>query len=210
MSTDKNAFDTWLKKALYRDLGFRALFWVCISVAAALVAMRHGQLPAVAYFQQVAKSIAPLLNIFSTLALIVVLIGLMFKDLEYADDARFGHTTAFGKFGGGVRRTAGDLSLWVLGAVVALLSAATVAVIAEVRSGEFELRELPLLIRMYALVHGMFVLLAGFNILVRREAAPLALFPDAPERCKRPLAIAIIYLLTVAGLIIYVAPSTFG
>jgi len=104
MSTDKNTFDSWLKKALYRDLGFRALFWVCISVAAALVAMRHGQLPAVAYFQQVAKSIAPLLNIFSTLALIVVLIGLMFKDLEYADDARFGQTTAFGKFGGGVRR----------------------------------------------------------------------------------------------------------
>ncbi|MCC6964085.1 MAG: hypothetical protein IT585_12595 [candidate division Zixibacteria bacterium] len=180
MSTDKNRFDSWLKEDLYRDIIYRVFLWASISGSAVYLATGLGQLAAVEYFEQVGKGIMPLLNIVGTIALILLLLAMMFKDLEYVDDFHFGQARVIGCIGGFVRRTAGDLSLWVLGAVVAIFTSASVAVFAEATTLGLGLQAVLQLTRFYALILLMFLGIACLSVLVRREEPPTSSLRTAP------------------------------
>lgn len=136
MALDKNDFDDFLKDKPWRDLVFRAVVWFAISGAAAYLALHKG-VRALLFLDRVAASVAPLVNLVGTFAVLLTVPAVAFKDLEFVAPGTWGQDTRRGRMGGVVRRLAGDLLLWTLGAFTALLSAIGVAAAIEgVKEGD--------------------------------------------------------------------------
>lgn len=127
MALDKNYFDDRLKDKPWRDLVFRATVWFAISGVAAYLALNNG-VTAFAFLERMVKSVGPLVNKIGTVAVILAAPALALKDLEHVAPDKWGQNTRRGRWGGAIRRLAGDLLLWTLGAFSTLLSAITVAV----------------------------------------------------------------------------------
>lgn len=127
MALDKNYFDDRLKDKPWRDLAFRAAVWFAISGIAAHVALNSG-VSALAFLERVAKSVGPLAKMIGTAAVLLAAPALALKDLEHVAPDEWGQDTYRGRWGGVLRRLAGDLLLWTLGAFSTLLSAIAVAV----------------------------------------------------------------------------------
>jgi len=128
MSTDVNDFDQYLKKRLYRDLLFRTLVWFGVSMATGLLAIYLGGSSALSYFERVGNTLAPLVNSIGVGALLFCVVALFLKDLEHVSKSAATVAATRGMLGGFVRRFAGDISLWTLGAVITMLSAMILAV----------------------------------------------------------------------------------
>jgi len=122
MSTDKTWFDDKLKTNLFLDVGFRAAVWLGIS----MVALKHatgrpGFSPAEA-FKASLENLMPVVSDVLRVAIVVCAAALILKDLEHVAPDTWGQQTKKGRLGGLVRRLAGDLSTWILGALVTLLA----------------------------------------------------------------------------------------
>ena len=128
MGMDKTKADEYLKDEPWRDLTFRAVLWLVISGVASLVAFQRG-LSALDVLDRTAQSIGPLVNLVGTFAVFLALPALALKDLEFLCPSAWGQESRRGRAGGWVRRLAGDLMLWTLGAFTALLSAVGTAVL---------------------------------------------------------------------------------
>lgn len=128
--TDKTWFDDWLKQPLYRDITFRVVVVALIAGIATWYVVAKRGLPIAAYFRQFTDTVAPLVNTVGSMGVALCVVALMFKDLEAIRPDKFGQTTSVGKVAGVVRRMAGDLSLWTLGALVTLLVCGGVAALA--------------------------------------------------------------------------------
>lgn len=81
MALDKNWFDEFLKEKPRPDLVFRGRVWLFISIVAATHATRHGVTPN-GFLGRVTSSLAPLANALGTLALLLCIPALAFKDLD--------------------------------------------------------------------------------------------------------------------------------
>jgi DMSO/TMAO reductase YedYZ heme-binding membrane subunit len=129
MSTDVNAFDQYLKNCLYRDLLFRTIVWLGVSLATGFLVITFGGSTALSYFERVGKTLAPLVNSIGVGGLLLCLLALFLKDLEFVSKNAKTIAATRGMLGGFVRRLAGDISLWTLGALVAMLSAMIIALL---------------------------------------------------------------------------------
>ncbi|WP_103308081.1 MULTISPECIES: hypothetical protein [unclassified Pseudomonas] len=195
MSTDKNRFDDWLKQNLVRDLVFRALVWLIISIIAAYFAIHTLNIPPLDYLDRMGKSLGRLVNSLGSVSILLCLPALMFKDLEASVKNPRRKAFMGGCFAGVVRRLAGDLSLWTLGAIITLSSSfLLVATIVELKSSDY----LPL---------GVFIATAimmiggigAINFFVRRSA------PTPLTTCtNNPLALSIVYGIATALLVFIV------
>lgn len=117
MSTDTTRFDKCLKKELWRDLLFRLLLWVLVSIGACYVAVGKNNISILDNFRKVGEGSLPLINFGGCIVLILCFVALYLKDVEVLG----GSVKKFASeniIAGLVRRIAGDFSLWVIGALV--------------------------------------------------------------------------------------------
>lgn len=173
MATDTNAFDAYLKKYLHRDILFRIVIWSVIAAATAAYAVRDTQFSGFDYFNKAAVLLLPLLNTFGAVSVFLVLVALYFKDAEHINPKQYGQDTKIGKVGGFFRRLAGDISLWVIGTVISLLTALTSAVILAMRSGSITARDCVAIAYMYGLFMVLLAVMSVLNVLARRAEPPL-------------------------------------
>ncbi|WP_454241415.1 hypothetical protein [Pseudomonas sp. HLS-6 TE3448] len=109
-----------LKQSPFRDVCFRAFVFVVIASVATLTGIKH--FDPLAYLDGVGRSVAPMLNIMGSIALILCIPALMTKDLEVALRNAQYRAMARGRLAGLSRRLASDLTLWSLGALIGLLT----------------------------------------------------------------------------------------
>lgn len=195
MSTDVNNFDSWLKTKLYRDLIFRSVIWLGFSFATGYLAVYRGVSP-IEYFDRIKNSISPLVNIVGTFSLLLCVLALMLKDLEATlGCSRLVYATR-GHLSGLIRRLAGDLSLWTLGAFVTLISTVALLIVkADISQSDYVPAGLLTLVLL------MFIaFISTANVFVRRNGpTPLV------GVTNNPLVIAIIYIIFLATLIFNLA-----
>lgn len=122
MATDKTWFDEKLKSNLFLDIGFRVIIWFAISLIALSHASRSADFSPVVAFQRSMEGLLPVISDVTRLAFVMCVGALMLKDLEHVAPARWDQSTTIGKLGGVIRRLGGDLSTWILGALITLLA----------------------------------------------------------------------------------------
>lgn len=165
MSTDKNEFDANLKKNLAKDLIFRGVVWTTISMVAAFFGITQNQLTPIEYLEKTLITLAPMINTVGIASFILCLLAMAFKDIEEMSKNESWKKAASGTFGGLVRRLAGDVSLYTLGALIAMFSTMIVYCILEPTSK----KDLYELLKLSAPLIVFFLFMAFANILVRRE-----------------------------------------
>lgn len=195
MSTDKNLFDDYLKKNLVRDLVFRALVWLVISGIAAYFAIHTLNIQPLDYLDRMGKSLGRLVNSVGSVSILLCLPALMFKDLEASVKTPGYKAFMGGCFAGAIRRLAGDLSLWTLGAIITLSSSfLLVATIVKLQSSDY----LPLFVFTATAVM-MIAGIGAINFLVRRSA------PTPLMTCtNNPTVISVVYGVITASLVFIV------
>jgi uncharacterized membrane protein (Fun14 family) len=194
MAVEKTRFDDWLKENLWRDLIFRSFIWVSIASLASYFTLAIDAVDANNYFKSQTNSAFRLSRVFGTIAILLGLVAMMFKDMEVLSPNMWGRNTMLGGVGGFFRRLAGDLTLWTLGVLVAVLLAITVyGVIASGATwGDWAIFSF-----FYLLVAAMCLAVAFLNVYVRRAE------PFLSEKLKNPLAVGIGYVAAIVGFPIY-------
>lgn len=173
MATDKTAFDDFLKQRLHRDILFRILVWASIAGLTASYASRDKAFTTVAYLQKTANALMPVVNTIGVAAIVLSVIALILKDLDHVAPVRWGQSTIAGRIGGAVRRLAGDLGLWVVGALVTLLSAVTFLTLDAYRANALTPDNVQAIFVMYLVFMMFLAIIAVVNVLVRRSKPPL-------------------------------------
>lgn len=191
MSTDKNEFDDWLKSKLYRDLIFRAIVWALISTLAAYYAIAVMAIDPLDYLDRMGKSIVKLVNSLGSAALLLCIPALLFKDLEETVERQESKDRMKGRFAGVIRRLAGDLSLWLLGATVTMMFSFLV-VATQVK---IECKEYGVIAIFIVTLLMLIIVSGGMNIFVRR-AGP------SPLLCltRNPTVIVLIHVAFMLAL----------
>lgn len=122
MSTQASKFEEALKQSLSKDLIFRIVVWSVISWTGAYLSLQYFAVEPLDYLNNLGKSILRLLNILGTFSLIMSIPALMSKDMEQAlSNPQYKEWTC-GWIAGFIRRVAGDMALWSLGATVTLIT----------------------------------------------------------------------------------------
>lgn len=129
MSTDKTWFDDKLKSNLFYDLGFRALVWLSIAFFIFRHASKKADFSPVDAFIASQESLLPVVFDVMLVCFAFCVPAMLLKDLEHVAPKHWGQDTFAGKAGGLIRRLAGDLTLWILGAQVSLLASLGVLVV---------------------------------------------------------------------------------
>lgn len=198
MATDKTWFDDWLKGNLFLDVGFRVLIWTAI----VLVTFRHaaGQVgfSPIAIFENSFKGLLPVMVDVVRVSIILCLLALILKDLEHVAPEKWGQGTLIGRAGGVVRRLAGDLSLWTIGALVTLMASVGILVFYIYRSGSWSAEVSSFTITM-ALV--MLVSIAIFSVVsvwARRDVALVSSHAKFLETFNTPWKVVLFYLAWIA------------
>ncbi|EUB87707.1 hypothetical protein [Pseudomonas sp. GM30] len=191
MATDKNDFDDWLKHKLYRDLIFRAIVWAVISTLAAYYAIEVMDIKPIDYLDRMGKSLGKLVNSLGSVALLLCLPALLFKDLEETLENPSFKSFMKGRPAGIIRRLAGDLSLWLLGAAVTMLSSFVLVAFRVT----IETKEYGVIALFVSIMILLIIVSGGMNFFVRRIApSPLT------QVIRNPTIIVLIYLACTVGL----------
>lgn len=122
MTTDKTWFDERLKENLYLDIGLRSAIWLLIAFLTITYASNEMDFSPIAPLQRGFNSLLPVAGNVAGVALILCFLAVLLKDLEYVAPDSWGQETFIGKIGGVFRKMAGDLSLWIIGAMVTVLA----------------------------------------------------------------------------------------
>ncbi|MPS35480.1 MAG: hypothetical protein E2593_09325 [Stenotrophomonas sp.] len=207
MATESNWFDSWLKDHLHRDIIFRIGVWTSIASVTAYYASNETGFSGVAYLDKASKSLLPVLNLIGSGAIILSLIAMMFKDAEQVDEKNWGADSFLGRTGGFIRRLAGDLTLWVVGSLAALLSAVTVALIQAIRIGAMTTQNASAIAIMYLLFGVFLVITAILNVYVRRAKPPLTNSQPFSQLLTKPWRVLVVYSIAI-GFMIYQAWPT--
>ena len=198
MDTDKTAFDDFLKQKLHRDILFRIMVWASISGLTAYFASYDTSFTTLAHLQKVADSLMPVVNVIGVIAILMSGVALVLKDLEHVAPVTWGQSTVAGKIGGFVRRLAGDLSLWVLGALVTLLSAVTLVALGAYQANAMTAHNVAAIFTMYLVFLALLVVMAILNVLVRRAKAPLAASRPFTDFLTSPTRVIACYCFVLA------------
>lgn len=122
MSTDKTWFDGKLKRNLYLDISLRISIWLVIALSTIAYASSELGFSPLSPLQKSMSHLMPVIVDVMRVSIVLCLAALLLKDLESVAPASWGQQTSIGKFGGVVRRIAGDLSLWIIGALTTVLA----------------------------------------------------------------------------------------
>lgn len=174
MATDKTNFDDFLKEKLCRDIAFRVIIWSVINITAAYYASERADFDLFDYFQSSFATIESLVNSVGVVAVILVFPALMLKDLEHVKPCKWGYGTRASWWGGFIRRLAGDLILWVVGAFVTLFVLTVWVNLAEWKQSDVGARDVCVFAYFYTLLFAFIVVLSGANVFVRRKEPVLA------------------------------------
>lgn len=205
MATDTNAFDAYLKDRLHRDILFRIGIWSAIAASAGAYATRKAQFSGFDYFEKAADLLLPLLNLFGSISVFLVLIALFFKDVEHVHPDGYGQGTKIGKVGGVFRRLAGDLSLWVIGTLISLLTALSIAVVLATRNSTVTPKDWAAITWMYLVFFGFLFVMSVLNVYARRaqpplaDAAPFRGFMTSPTRVLLLYGACALFVVWYAG-----------
>lgn len=201
MSTDKTWFDDRLKAKLQLDLAFRLVVGACISTVAAVTAYAQGLVTGIDYLKRVSDSAMPVMNVVGTLAIVLCFVALMFKDAQEVGGKPWGYDSRIGKFGGFFRRLAADLSLWVVGALVLLLSSVVVAAGFEVHADRMTAKGAAALGFLFLFLVAALLVVGVLNVLVRRPIALLTLGDVGRKWLSSPLRVCLLYGVFVVGML---------
>lgn len=194
MALDKNKFDTVLKDKSYYDLGLRIVIWLSLSLATTYLAFKNGTLPDESV-ERFVNSSMPLINAVLPIAFGFSVLALMLKDLEDLNAEKYGFETGFSKWGGFVRRIAGDLMLWVLGGFVGLLSILSIAVISSFQSIN-ELKSIAVLLICIFLAAAVLFLI---TYVVRRDGGTTLIKHLRLNTPRRILCFYVVILFIIMG-----------
>lgn len=122
MTTDKTWFDEKLKRNLYLDILLRMSIWLVVALLTIAYARQEAGFHPILPFQRGMNNLMPVVVDVMRVSLVLCFMALLLKDLEHVCPKFWGQETALGKVGGVVRRLAGDLSLWMLGALATVLA----------------------------------------------------------------------------------------
>lgn len=189
---DRNEFDDRLKRALHRDLVFRVSVWFSVSVVAGYFYMCVVGGTALSFFDRVAFTLVPLINTVGVGSVLLCVLALYLKDLEFISRYPSVRASTSGLLGGFVRRLAGDLSLWSLSSMTAIFSALLLALLMAPPSAE----DITPVVRLSTLFGAFFVVLAVANILARR-AGPT----PWGRHANSSALVSVLYMLTLASLV---------
>ncbi len=190
--TDAHKFDVCLKKNLWGDLGYRCVIWFGAPSLVAAFALRGSGVSVAKYASGVVDKIGPPLDMVGVTSMALCTIALWLKDLAHCASPTVVRR-ADGYVAGIVRRTAGDVSLWVLGGLSTLIATFVLAWIASgVRWNELG-AALAVLVKL-----AVFWLTLGLlNVLVRRgPPTPLA----RHKHLGNPRAISTFYALVLVAM----------
>nr|WP_295376876.1 hypothetical protein [Pseudoxanthomonas sp.] len=129
MSTDKTWFDDKLKSSLFLDLGFRALVWLAVASLAFRHASKKANFSPLDTFIRSQESLMPVIVDVMMACFIFCVLAMLLKDLEHVAPTYWSQDTIAGRIGGVIRRLAGDLTLWILGAQITLLASLSVVTV---------------------------------------------------------------------------------
>ena len=170
MGLESTKFDEWLKKDLRRDLFFRAGWCIVIALVAAYLAVQVDARSINDYLGSQANAVFRTANIVGTFSILLGLLALMFKDMEHLANQTWGRDTRLGWYGGIVRRLAGDITLWTLGALISVMLVAAFAG----ASSASTFADWALFSFYYLLLLFMLGVLGWLNIVIRRAEPMMA------------------------------------
>jgi len=197
MATDSNWFDDWLKHRLYRDILFRIVVWSLIASITVYFASSDVEFSGVAYLERAARSLLPVLNLVGSGAIMLSLVAMMFKDAEHVGSSSWGKNSTLGRFGGVTRRLAGDLTLWVVGSLTALLCAVTVALFQAVHLGAITSKNAIAIATMYLMFSVFLVITAILNVFVRRAEPSLTSIEPFSRILTKSWKVVLAYTLAI-------------
>lgn len=195
MATEKTKFDDWLKDNLWRDLIFRSVTWISVASLASYLSLSVDAVTANQYLKNQTNTVVKLSNIVGTIAILLGLIAMIFKDMEAVSPGIWGKETLLGGWiGGFLRRLAGDLTLWTLGALVTVLFSITVYGL--LASGT-SWRDWAIFSFSYLLIAILCIFVAGLNVLVRRAETFL------PEMFSNSYVVLCCYVATIIATVYF-------
>jgi hypothetical protein len=195
MPVEVTRFDSFLKEKLYRDILFRIALWLSIAALTARVATE--KISSLEYFGRLVQTLMPVLTEVMWWTMFLSVPALVLKELEFVDPVRWRSDSPIAMSGGAVRRLAGDLSLWVIGAIVTLVSA-TAMVTSDALFDTSSRGAGFLAIVWVAALFGL-VLMSIVNVHVRR-AEPIFAGQKGFEWVRKPR-----HVLTCYGLVLFLA-----
>lgn len=188
---DENDFSDWLKRAIPRDLAFRGIIIYLITILAAVLAVERDEITFLGYFER-AGAIAPLVNIVGTGVLLLCVVALYSKDLEFVSNDEETIAAARGYIAGFVRVVSQYMTLWLFAAMVAVLGALSAAAIsASSSAGD----ALPITLSIVVLLIFTVAIGAAYTFVRRGGPTPWA------KECSSTVCVHIGYAMVLALLI---------
>jgi len=176
MPTDKTWFDEKLKKNLYLDILLRLTIWMVVALLAIVYASHEVGFHPVMPLQRSMDNLMPVIFDVMRVGLVLCFFALLLKDLEYVCPHIWGQEATLGKVGGVVRRLAGDLSLWILGALATVL-ASIIYLAGFVHKEDAWTYEIKSFVVLMALLLAIFILvLSVVSVYVRRNTSLVSSF----------------------------------
>jgi len=193
MTTDKTWFDERLKGNLYLDITLRIAIWLVIAILTITYASVEIGISPLAPMQRGFNSLLPVAANVTRVALILCFLSLLLKDLEHVSPASWGQETVVGKIGGVFRRLAGDLSLWIIGAMVTLFASLIYFALYAYSSNQWT----PDVSR-FSITVGMIMVVAisifsYANVWVRKKVSFISSHPKLQEACNTPWKVFAFY-----------------
>lgn len=198
MATDKTWFDEWLKGNLARDIAFRTAVWFSIAfVTLKHAADREDFNPADA-FQSAIQTVAPVIVDVGAITLILCLVALLLKDLESVDRTNWGQDTAIGRWGGFIRRLAGDLSLWIVGALISVAATLAFLTFSVYGTKDWTLDNQAGLVGVGVIFTIGISVLSLLSVWVRQDISLVSSHAKLLQICNRPWKVVLFYVLLLS------------
>lgn len=203
MSTDKTWFDEKLKRNLYLDTLLRMSIWLVVALLTIAYARQEAGFHPIMPLQRSMNNLMPVITDVMRVSLVLCFMALLLKDLEHVCPKLWGQETALGKVGGVVRRLAGDLSLWMLGALTTVFASIIyLAVFVQMHDAwTYEIKSF-VAVMAFILFVSMLVL-SVVSVFVRRNTSLVSSYEKFSEMFNTPWRVVGFYvglvLVTVAS-----------
>lgn len=198
MATDKTWFDDRLKGNLFLDTGFRVLVWAGIVFLTLRHASAQIDFSPIAVFENSFKGLLPVMVDVVRISFILCLLALILKDLEHVAPEKWGQGTLIGKVGGVVRRLAGDLSLWIIGALATLLASLGILVFYINKNGSWSTEANHFTVVMAFVLLLSLGIFAVASVWVRRDVSLVSSHAKFLEIFNTPWKVVLFYFSWIA------------
>lgn len=199
---DEGWFNQWLLARPSRDVLFRIVVWIVIALLTAWFASRTLNLEGAEYLRKSTATLLPVLNIVGPVTIALSWLALLFKDVEVVGGAVW-RTGWLWKIGGVVRRTTGDLLLWMLGSFVTLSAILAIATLEACFQGKFTSKDVGSVAILFIILIGGVVVAGLLSVLVRRRQSFLTAIAPFARFLTGTCCVLLVYVVLAAGLLIW-------